>query len=159
MKTRAIPQFIDMYNHLMGGVDQADQLWSYYTTLRAHHKNWKCLWHFLLNTLTNSYKIARYVPEHQYGPKWRSDAHRKFYECIAIDLFSNSERLTAPKNETPLQSRSVHRPSSSSERPWYASPYGSWPEEMLCLPYKWEESTRGSEKKSPCGAFSKYDKG
>ena len=42
-KDLEIPAFIDDYNHYMGGVDQADQLRSYYTTLRRHNKTWKPL--------------------------------------------------------------------------------------------------------------------
>ena len=39
VKSLPIPQFIDMYNHFMGGVDQADQLRSYYSTQRRHNKS------------------------------------------------------------------------------------------------------------------------
>lgn len=43
VKELAIPQFIDIYNHSMGGVDQADQLRSCYNTQRIYVKNWKPL--------------------------------------------------------------------------------------------------------------------
>ena len=50
-----IPDFIDLYNHCMNGVDKADQLRSYYFTQRIHRKGWKALWHFLLDVaITNS---------------------------------------------------------------------------------------------------------
>ena len=53
-----IPVFIDMYNHYMNAVDNADQLRSYYSTQRVHFKSWKPLWHFLLDTtIVNSYKL------------------------------------------------------------------------------------------------------
>ena len=59
-----IPAFIDMYNHYMNGVDNADQLRCYYFTQRVHYKNWKPLWHFLLNiTIVNYYKIHHYMPK------------------------------------------------------------------------------------------------
>ena len=38
-KQLLIPQFINDYNHFMGGVDQADQLRSYYNIQRKHVKN------------------------------------------------------------------------------------------------------------------------
>lgn len=38
VKALEIPEFIDLYNHFMGGVDQANQLQSYYTTQRTHYK-------------------------------------------------------------------------------------------------------------------------
>ena len=44
-----IPGFINAYNHYMNGVDVADQLWSYYNTQKTHRKNWKPLWHLLLD--------------------------------------------------------------------------------------------------------------
>ena len=59
-----IPKFIDMYNHYMNGVDNADQLRCYYSTQRVHFKTWKPLWHFLLDTtVVNSYKIHHCIPK------------------------------------------------------------------------------------------------
>ena len=46
VKDLAIPDYIDMYNHFMNGVDIADQLRSYYNTQKSHWKSWKALWHF-----------------------------------------------------------------------------------------------------------------
>ena len=64
VKELSIPQFINMYNDFMNGVDVADQMRSYYSTQRRHPKNWKPLWHFLLDTaVTNAYKIAYCSPE------------------------------------------------------------------------------------------------
>ena len=37
-KELSIPEFINMYNHYMNGVDNADQLRCYYTTQRVHLK-------------------------------------------------------------------------------------------------------------------------
>ena len=39
VKKIVIPQFIDIYNHFIGGVDQADQLRSYNHILRISVKN------------------------------------------------------------------------------------------------------------------------
>ena len=41
VKLLPIPALINKYNHFMNGVNQADQLRSYYTTQRIHVKNWK----------------------------------------------------------------------------------------------------------------------
>ena len=65
VKDLAIPDYIDMYNHFMNGVDIADQLRSYYNTQKSHWKSWKALWHFLLDTtITNSYLQAASTPTH-----------------------------------------------------------------------------------------------
>ena len=62
-KKLLIPRFIDDCNHFMRGVDQADQLKSYYNTQRKELKNWKPLWHFLLEiTITNCFKLHRHCP-------------------------------------------------------------------------------------------------
>ena len=43
VKDLAIPDYIDIYNHFMNGVDVADQLRSYYNTQKSHWKSWKAL--------------------------------------------------------------------------------------------------------------------
>ena len=64
VKDLAIPDYIDMYNHFMNGVDVADQLRSYYNTQKSHWKSWKALWHFLLDTtITNAYLQAHSTPD------------------------------------------------------------------------------------------------
>ena len=94
-KELPIPEFIDMYNHYMNGVDNADQLRCYYSTQRVHFKSWKPLWHFLLDTvITNSYKIAHYVPERVDKASWESHSHREFRIQLASQLFEHSERLS-----------------------------------------------------------------
>src|SRR5436190_1452574 len=58
-----IPTLIDRYNHFMGGVDQFDQLRSYYPILRAHRKTWRALLYLLIDiTLVNSYKLSSLKP-------------------------------------------------------------------------------------------------
>jgi len=49
-KRLEIPDFIDMYNHLMNGVDQADQIRTYYRTNRRNYRTWKPLWNYLFQT-------------------------------------------------------------------------------------------------------------
>ena len=66
-----IPEFINMYNYYMNGVDNADQLRCYYSTQRVHFKNWKPLWHFLLDiTIVNSYKIHHCAPKESVYQSW-----------------------------------------------------------------------------------------
>ena len=46
-KRLEIPDFIDIYNHLMNGVDQADQIHTYYGTNQRSYYTWKPLWNYL----------------------------------------------------------------------------------------------------------------
>ena len=93
-KELAIPAFIDMYNHYMNGVDNADQLRSYYTTQRVHFKSWKPLWHFLLDTtVVNCYKIHHCMPKSPNQPRIQL-SQRAFRTRLAIQLFERSERLS-----------------------------------------------------------------
>ena len=41
IKEFEIPVFIDIYNHYMNEVDNADQLRNYYSIQQMHFKNWK----------------------------------------------------------------------------------------------------------------------
>ena len=98
-KNLAIPAFIDDYNHYIGAVDQADQLRSYYTTVRRHNKNWKPLWHFLLDTTTtNCFKLYRH---HSETAQAHSLGHKDFLIKLVIDLFDYSERISAPAPSIP----------------------------------------------------------
>lgn len=95
IKELSIPEFIDMYNHFMGGVDQADQLRSYYNTQRVHNKSWKPLWHFLLNiSLVNCYKLSsQSSPGH-----WPTrSAHKAFRLELIESLFNYLVRLAKQK--------------------------------------------------------------
>ena len=99
-KELTIPAFINMYNHYMNGVDNADQLRSYYTTQRVHLKSWKALWHFLLDTtVVNSYKIHHCIPEHLNRPR-NHYSQRWFRTRLAIQLFERSERLSGRSTST-----------------------------------------------------------
>ena len=93
-KALDIPAFIDMYNHHMNGVDNADQLRSYYSTQRVHFKTWKPLWHFLLDTtIVNCYKIHRCVPK-RLNQSWIQYSQREFRVRLASQLFEHSERIS-----------------------------------------------------------------
>ena len=84
-----IPDFINLYNHCINGVNKADQLRSYYFTQRIHRKGWKALWHFLLNiAITNSYKLYLHAPNHR-------DAHhdhKHFRKALVTALLRSAER-------------------------------------------------------------------
>ena len=95
-KDLEIPAFIDDYNYYMGGMDQANQLRSYYTILRRYNKTWKPLWYFLLDiTVTNCYKLHRY---HQRAFNRRSNRleQKDFRIKLATELFDRSERTIFP---------------------------------------------------------------
>ena len=110
VKEMDIPTFIDRYNHFMGGVDQADQLRSYYTTQRTHVKNWKPLWHFLLDTaITNAYKIAYVSPKRPHGEPNKHVSHKQFWIQLATSLFGQSERVPRiPVYTKPMKESIVH---------------------------------------------------
>lgn len=104
IKELPIPEFIDQYNHFMNGVDQADQLRSYYTTQRIHIKNWKSLWHFLLDTtIVNAYKIAVPSNNQSYPRIRKGSAHLAFRNDLAMGLFAHSERLDGSKPPAPTR--------------------------------------------------------
>ena len=87
-KNLPIPSFIDLYNHHMGGVDQQDQLRSYYTTQRQHVKPWKSLWHWLLDlAIINSYKLSSYTS------KSKSSSQKRFRKDLAARVLECSERF------------------------------------------------------------------
>ena len=108
MKELSIPQFIDMYNHLMGGVDEADQLRSYFNTQRTHLKSWRPIYHFLLDTtIVNCYKLStKSIPG--YWPK--RSAHKAFREELVEALFNNGERLTKPPGRVAtMEEKDIHK--------------------------------------------------
>ena len=92
-KVMDIPAFIDMYNHYMNGVDNADQLRCYYSTQRVHFKNWKPLWHFLLDiTIVNCFKIHYCMPKKPYQSRIQY-SRREFRTKLASQLLEHSERI------------------------------------------------------------------
>ena len=106
VKELVISEFIDTYNHFMNGVDQADQLRSYYTTQRVHMKSWKALWHFLLDaTIVNKYKIAVPSSTQGFSSIRKKSSHMRFRIDLATELFRRSERL---KGKAPGPKKSLH---------------------------------------------------
>jgi hypothetical protein len=82
-KELPIPKFIDDYNHLMNGVDRADQLRSGNSQRRRIRRGgWHALWGFLFDVvLVNSFLLS--------GFKKQSD----FWQDLINSLFQKSERL------------------------------------------------------------------
>jgi hypothetical protein len=84
-----IPDFINLYNYCINGVDKADQLQSYYFTQRIYRKGWKALWHFLLNvTITNSYKLYLHAPSHRNA----YHNHKHFRKALVTTLLRLAEQ-------------------------------------------------------------------
>ena len=99
VKKLPIPDFIDLYNHFMNGVDVADQLRCYYDTQRIHLKTWKPLWHFLLNTtVCNSYKIVNTTEQRPYCELRKHEAHKGFRMELVKALYERFERLATPSD-------------------------------------------------------------
>lgn len=94
VKELDIPDLTDDYNCYMGGVDNADQLRSYYTTLRSKRKTWKtwkALFHFLLNiVIVNCYLLSSYKP-FAYRAN-REESHKQFRKDLRKALFQQSTR-------------------------------------------------------------------
>ena len=94
-KQLPIPEFINSYNYYINGIDNTDQLRYYYSTQKVHFKSWKLLQHFLLDTaITNSYKIAYYVPKRVNKASQKSYSYREFRIQLASQLFESLERLS-----------------------------------------------------------------
>lgn len=85
-----IPTIIDLYNYYAKGVDRADQLRSYYTSLKKHRKTWKPLFSFLLNTVTtNCYKLSSFAsPSFPYRA-----GHKAFLQKLIYTLLERSVRV------------------------------------------------------------------
>ena len=110
VKDLPIPNYIDMYNHFMNGVDVADQLRSYYNTQKSYWKSWKALWHFLLDiTVTNAYLQAASTPTRPWAEPREARTHRDFRIRLVNQLFDQSERLKLPPHTPQAMAELVHR--------------------------------------------------
>ena len=95
IKELNIPEFIDIYNHFMNGVDCADQLRCYYNTQRVHVKSWKPLWYFLLDSaIVNSYLLHHCVSKQSKNQSRNHYTQREFRTKLTSQLFEHSERLS-----------------------------------------------------------------
>jgi hypothetical protein len=95
-KSLNIPDFIDMYNHFMNGVDRADQIRTYYRTNRKVYRTWKPLWNFLFQTtLCNSALI--WMDRGHLTKK--EGGHLKFRMKLASQLMAHSSSF---KHASPI---------------------------------------------------------
>ena len=85
-----IPEFINMYNCFIKGVNTANQIRSYYTSLKIHCCTQKALFYFLLNTtVTNAYKLSSYTTR-----GWLNyTSYKAFREDLVNALFKHSTQL------------------------------------------------------------------
>jgi hypothetical protein len=82
-----ILEFINIYNRFIKGVNTANQMRSYYTSLRIYRRTWKPLFHSLLNTtVTNAYKLSSMCTR-----GWVHHAsHKAFREALINSLLKHS---------------------------------------------------------------------
>ena len=94
-KRLEIPDFIDIYNHLMNGVDWADQIHTYYRTNQRNYHTWKPLWNYLFQTTI--YNAALIWMDQGYLIK-KKGGHLKFHIKLASQLMahSSSSKYTSP---------------------------------------------------------------
>jgi hypothetical protein len=94
-KRLEIPDFIDMYNHLMNGVDRADQIRTYYRTNRRNYRTWKPLWDYLFQTTICNAALIWMDEGHSTKKK---GGHLKFCTKLALQLMahSSSSKRTNP---------------------------------------------------------------
>jgi hypothetical protein len=102
-----IPTVFDLYNHFAKGVDNADQMRSYYSSLKRHRKTWKALFHFALDTITtNCYKLSSFAT-----PGWPHKAgHKAFLQSLIHTLLEQSVRLTKRSKSHVPTSQIILRP-------------------------------------------------
>ena len=94
VKQFSIPNFIDLYNYFMNGVDVTNQFRCYYNTQKIHVKTWKFLWHFLLDiTIFNSYKILNITEQRLYAKLRKHATHKVFRMKLVKILYERSKRL------------------------------------------------------------------
>jgi hypothetical protein len=94
-KRLEIPDFIDMYNHLMNGVDRSDQIRTYYRTNRRNYRTWKPLWNYLFQTTICNAALIWMDEGHSTKKK---GGHLKFRARLASQLMahSSSSNYTSP---------------------------------------------------------------
>jgi hypothetical protein len=86
-KSLNIPEFIDMYNHFMNGVDRADQIRTYYRTNRRNYRTWRPLWNYLFQTTICNTALLWMDQGHSTKKK---GGHLKFRTKLASQLMAHS---------------------------------------------------------------------
>src|SRR5271155_196791 len=94
-KSLNIPEFIDMYNHFMNGVDRADQIRTYYCTNRRNYRTWRPLWNYLFQTTICNAALIWMDQGHSTKKK---GGHLKFRTKLASQLmaYSSSFKHASP---------------------------------------------------------------
>lgn len=88
-----ISKFIDFYNQFMNDVNIANQLRNYYDIQKIHMKNWKTLWHFLLNTIIiNVYKMIYCTSNNFHICDNKRNNHKNFKIALIVELFVRSKK-------------------------------------------------------------------
>src|SRR6266480_7562838 len=95
-KRLEIPDFINMYNHLMNGVDQADQIRTYYCTNQRNYRTWKPLWNYLFHTIICNAALIWMDQGHLMKKK---GGHLKFRTKLASQLIAH---LSSSKHTSPV---------------------------------------------------------
>ena len=90
-KRLEIPDFIDMYNHLMNSVDRADQI----RTNRRNYRTWKPLWNYLFQTTIRN-AVLIWIDQ-GYSTK-KKGGNLNFRKKFATQLmtYSSSSKYTSP---------------------------------------------------------------
>src|SRR5256885_4620322 len=86
------PEFIDMYNHFMNGVDRADQIRTYYRTNRRNYRPWRPLWK--LPVLNNNLQRCSNLD----GSRSPNKEERKFCTKLTTQLMG---QLSSFKHASP----------------------------------------------------------
>ena len=77
IKVLSIPQFIDDYNHFMGGVDVSNQLRASYEVHRPTRRTWWPIFYWLLDaTIVNAHKLSKVYGQKGFKP-WQQLQFRK----------------------------------------------------------------------------------
>ena len=110
----------------MKGVDTADQMRSYYSSLKRYRKTWKPLLHFILDTIvTNCFKMSSFA-----GRGWPDRAgHKAFVEQLVNSLFKHSIRVAQASRERVPMNRILwypvvehgYKPEKINEKPMACS--------------------------------------
>jgi len=90
-KLLEIPDFIDMYNHLMNSIDRADQIRTYYRTNRRNYRTWKPLWNYLFQTTICN---AALIWIDQGSSTKKKGGHLDFRKKLATQLMAHSSSST-----------------------------------------------------------------
>lgn len=139
-----IPQIMDGYNQSMGGSDQAQKIWLYYTVSRhKHFRNWWPLLHMILDaTISNILAIFR-----NQGKRHQDITHKDLQERIGWHLLQNPAAILR-RREMPVKIRGQQ---PSKIRPRLVPGEHHWRDVHVRV---WCEVCRPTPKKRGCPPLS-----